>query len=60
MEIKATFGQVNLLFMLWGDEKQGEWLFLKSITQMECLFLKKQYISSKCKEYSLAIMLDPN
>lgn len=52
MEIKATFGQVNLLFMLWGDEKQGEWLFLKSITQMECLFLKNQYISSKCKKYS--------
>lgn len=60
MEIKATFGQVNLLNVFWGDEKPDEWLFLKSITQMECLFLKKWYIASKCKEYSLVMMLDPN
>lgn len=60
MEIKATFGPVNLLCVLWGGEKQGGWLFLKSITQMKCLFLKKWYIASKCKEYSSAIVLDPN
>lgn len=41
-----------------GGEKWGEWLFLKSITQME--FLKKWYIASKFKVYSSAIMLDPN